>query len=94
MPNYLPMSKDVFDLLCVQAEAGRSIDLSRAGLRATFEQARMLVTLIDGAGTLSLRNEGYDDPEMAQLRLLGCRWVEGSPSDRPQTPPTDQQPTW
>lgn len=84
------LSDAVFELLCKNAEAGQSINLAGAGLHATFEQARTLVTLMKKRGTLWLRNEGYDAREMAELRLTGCNWI----GDRPETQPPDDQPTW
>jgi len=94
MSNYLPMTSTVFDLLCVQAEAGRSVDLTRGGLRATFAQAKAIATLMTGAGVLSLRNDGYDVCEATELFLLGCQLVNDKSSDRPETSPLDGQPTW
>jgi hypothetical protein len=88
------MSNVVFKLLCVQAEAGRPIDLARAGLRPTFEQAKTLVTLMNRAAILSLRKDSFDDYELVELRLLGCKWVDGKLSDRPETVPSDDQATW
>jgi hypothetical protein len=85
MPNDLPISSTVFALLCADAEAGRSIDLARAGLHATFEQARALAILMKGSGVLSLRNEGFDLCEMSELRLFGCTWLDGRSADRPKT---------
>jgi hypothetical protein len=93
-PDEFPMSSALFELLCVQAEAGRSIDLAVAGISATFTQAKTLVTLLKDRGILSLRNHGYDDCEMVELRLLGCRWVKVDANDRPQTPPPDKQLIW
>jgi hypothetical protein len=84
------LSNAVFELLCANAKAGQSINLARAGLHATFEQARTLVTLMSRRGILSLNNESYDARERAELRLLGCQWI----GDRPETPTPDGQPTW
>jgi len=94
MENRLPMSSNLFALLCVQARAGRPLDLAGAGLHATFDQARTLAALMKGPGSFSLRNEGYDDNEMVELRLLGCRLTDDKSSGRPYTSPPDQQPIW
>jgi hypothetical protein len=89
MPTDLPISDVVFDMLCAQAEAGRSIDLARAGLRPTFEQAKALVSLMNGAAVLSLRKDGLSVRDLVELRMSGCRLVDVHPSDRPQTPCPD-----
>jgi len=72
------MSETVFELLCGDAKAGRSINLAAGGMHATYAQARTLVVLISGVGKLSLHSEGYNACELAELRLLGCIWVDGS----------------
>jgi hypothetical protein len=81
MPTTLQISDVVSDLLGTQAEAGRPIDLARAGLRPTFERAKILVTLMNGAAVLSLRKDGFDVRELVELRMSGCRRVDDHPSD-------------
>lgn len=80
------LSDAVFELLCGNAEAGQSVNLARAGLHATFEQARTLLTLMNGRGISSLREDGYDSCKKVELRLSGCQWI----SDRPEAPPDSQ----
>jgi len=79
------ISAAVFELLCIQAKADRSIDLARADLCPTFEQAEALVKLLREPAVLSLRKNGFDVSQLAILRLSGCRLVDDDLSDRPQT---------
>jgi hypothetical protein len=82
------ISAALFELLCIQAKAGRSIDLARANLLPTLEQAETLMTLMSGGGVLSLRKHGFDVTQLVALRLSGCKWVDDL-SDRPLTPCPD-----
>jgi hypothetical protein len=94
MTAYRPISSVVFELLCVQAAAGRPINLVAAEVHATFDQARTLAVLMKKPGTLSLRKEDYDHRESAELRLMGCQWITEASLDKPETSPPDNQQIW
>jgi sulfur transfer complex TusBCD TusB component (DsrH family) len=94
MAAYRPISSVVFELLCVQAEAGRPINLVAAGVHATFDQARTLAVLMKRPGTLSLRKEDYDHRETAELRLTGCQWITEATAGKPETSPPDNRQIW